>query len=66
MPAVIENISPVSNLRIEFPEKEAGLQVHQVFISEGLRGVLEGKDYCRLDVLLVFLTSFLEKCLQFQ
>lgn len=56
----IERDSGVSGLHVDFSGKDASSCLNGIFLQTGLRGMLEGKDYRRLDTVFPFVAAFID------
>ena len=56
----IERDSGVSGLHVDFSGKDASSRLNGIFLQTGLRGMLEGKDYRRLDTVFPFVAAFID------
>ena len=56
----MEADSGLPDLHIDFSSKDASSRLNGIFLTNGLRGMLEGKDYRNLDTVFPFVASFLD------
>ena len=56
----MEKDSGLPDLHIDFSSKDASSRLNGIFLTKGLRGMLEGKDYRNLDTVFPFVASFLD------
>ena len=63
--ATIEKDFGAPGLHIDFSKHERSTQLNGLYVREGLRGMLEGKNYRALDMVFPIIVGFLERCLGF-
>jgi len=57
----MERDSQISGLHVDFSTKESSTQLNGIFLSTGLRGMLEGKDYRNLDYVFPFVSAYVDR-----
>lgn len=56
-----KNAFPVTNLQIDFSTQHVTSTLNVVFLTTGLKGMLEGKLFSALDMLFPFISAFLDR-----
>lgn len=56
----MERDNGVPDLHVDFSSKDASDRLNGIFLQTGLRGMLEGKDYRKLDTVFPFVASFID------
>jgi len=56
----IERDNGVPDLHVDFSSKDTSDRLNGIFLQTGLRGMLEGKDYRKLDTVFPFIASFID------
>lgn len=64
--ATIERKYFAPGLHVDFSKKEKSSTLNGLFGNDGLRGMLEGKNYRSVDLVFPFLMGFLDRVLGFQ
>lgn len=64
--AQIEEKYALPGLHVNFAKREKSAQLNGLFTGDGLRGMLEGKDYYAVDMVFPFITSFIDRSLGFE
>jgi len=64
--AEVENTYPASGLHVDFSKTEKTSQLNGLFLREGVRGMLEGKNFRAVDMVFPFVLSFIDRILGFQ
>ncbi len=57
----IEEDSDIPNLHLDFSTKEASSTLNGLFLNNGIRGMLEGKDYRNLDYVYPFVMAYVDR-----
>lgn len=60
--AAIEGDSYVTGLHIDFSTGDQGINPNALLLIDGLRGMLEGKDYRVLDMVFPFIGARIHRC----
>ena len=60
--AAIERDYPAPGLHIDFSTSSAGSSLNGIFVQDGLRGMLEAKDYRALTMVFPFIGAFIDFC----
>ena len=58
---VIEKDSGISRIHVDFSTKEASSRLNGLFMDNGIRGMLEGKDYRNLDFVFPFVAAYIDR-----
>ena len=58
---VIDENSGITSLRVDFSTKAASATLNGLFLENGVRGMLEGKDYRNVDMVFPFVCAFLDR-----
>lgn len=66
MLAGIGDVPSVANLCKDFSKKEYSHQLNGLLISDVLRKMLNKKDYSRLDMVVPFVVSFMDRAMEWQ
>ena len=56
----IEADSGLPDLHVDFSSKDASSRLNGIFLTTGVRGMLEGKDFRKLDTVFPFVASFVD------
>ena len=59
--SAIERDSPESNFHIDFSMNEVTSTLNGIFTKDGMRGMLEGKDYRNLDKVFPFIGGYMDR-----
>jgi len=62
----IDEDSGMSSLRVDFSSKNASITLNGLFMENGIRGMLEGKDYKTVDYVFPFIAAFIDRITQEQ
>jgi len=57
----IQENNHTPGLHFDFSTKDCSKQLNGIFTNDGLKGMLEGKDYRNLDYVFPFVTAFIDK-----
>ena len=58
--SVFQNEYMMPGTRVDFSKKEGSSQLNGIYMTRGLRGMLEGKDYRALDVMFPFVFGYVD------
>jgi len=64
--AEIEKKYPATGIHVDFSKKEKTAQLNGFFLRDGVRGMLEGKNFRSIDLVFPFIASFIDRALGFQ
>ena len=64
--AEIEKNYSATGLHVDFSKKEKTAQLNGFFLRDGVRGMLEGKNYRAIDLVFPFIAAFVDRALGFQ
>lgn len=59
----IQTKYPMPGRNVDFAKKEASSGLNGLFTNDGLKGMLEGKDYQAVDYIFPFVAAFTDRCL---
>ena len=60
----IQEDSGMSSLKVDFSSKNASITLNGLFLENGIRGMLEGKDYKTVDFVFPFIAAFIDRITQ--
>jgi len=63
--AEIEKNYPATGLHVDFSKKEKSAQMNGFYLRDGVRGMLEGKNYRAVDMVFPFLAAFFDRAVGF-
>lgn len=66
LPAAIEHKDGVPGQNVDFESNGCFVQLYDLFQNSGVRGMIEGKDYCPLDMVLPSTGAYIERAIGFQ
>ena len=61
--AAIQNQYPLSGVNVDFSKKEASTSLNGLFTADGLKGMLEAKEYRAIDYVFPFVAAFVDRAL---
>lgn len=64
--ADIQKNYPAPGLQVDFSKKEASVQLNGFFMKEGIKGMLEGKNYRSVDMVFPFISAFIDRVTGFE
>ena len=59
--ALLEKEYPATCLLVDFSKANNSTRLDGVFVEDGVRGVLEAKDYKTVDMIFPFIAAFLDR-----
>ena len=60
--ALYQKESYVKDMQFNYTSTEKGNRVNGIFTNDGLRGMLEAKNYKAIDMVFPFVAAFIDRC----